>query len=128
MKRLVATMLLACLPLACGHSVHSAVRNYADPAVMITVEEGDEFTLSLESNRTTGYRWVLVQEPDSRVVRLAGTEYRPSKSRRIGAGGMEIWTFAAVGKGNAVISLQYLRPWEKGIPAVRRADFSIHVE
>lgn len=128
MKRLFAAVLLACLPLACVHAVHSAGRNYTDPAVTITVKEGDGFTISLESNRTTGYRWVLTQEPDGRVVRHMGTEYRPADSRRMGAGGSEIWAFTAVGKGNAVISMQYLRPWENGTPAIRRTDFSVHVE
>lgn len=128
MKRLISCMLLACLPLACVPAVHSAGRNYTDPAVTITVKGGEEFTISLESNRTTGYRWVLAQEPDDRVVRHVGTEYRPADSRRIGAGGSEIWTFGTVNRGNAVISLQYLRPWEKETPAIRRVDFSIVVE
>jgi|AMWB02.1.fsa_nt_gi inhibitor of cysteine peptidase len=128
MKCFLSAMLLACLPLACAPGVHSAGRNYTDPAVAITVNRGEVFTISLESNRTTGYRWVLDQEPDGKVVRYVGTEYRPADSRLAGAGGLEIWTFEAVNKGSAVICLHYLRPWEKGIPAVRKAEFPVLVK
>jgi inhibitor of cysteine peptidase len=128
MKRLVSWVLLTCLSLACVPVAHSSRRNYTDPAVAITVRKGEVFTISLDSNRTTGYRWVLVQEPDGTVVRCVGTEYLPADSRRTGAGGSEIWTFEAVDKGSAVICLHYLRPWEKGVPAVRKADFSVLVE
>jgi inhibitor of cysteine peptidase len=128
MKCLLSCMLLVCLPLACAPGVHSAGRNYTDPAVAITVTKGEVFTISLDSNRTTGYRWVLDQEPDGKVVRYVGTEYRPVDMRRTGAGGSEIWTFEAVNKGSAFIGLHYLRPWEKGIPAVRKAEFPVLVE
>ena len=128
MKKLVSCMLLACLPLACAPVVHSAGRTYSDPSATITVKQGEEFTISLDSNRTTGYRWMLAGEPDGRVVRHLKTDYLPAGNRRTGAGGLEVWSFVAVSRGKTVVTLHYLRPWEKDASPARKVEFSVLVE
>jgi predicted secreted protein len=63
--------------------------------------------VSLASNPTTGYTWSITQAPDSKVVTQKGTSTfiapAASSSTVVGAGGLEVWTFHAVAKGNTNI-------------------------
>lgn len=105
-----------------------AAANFSDPAKPVNVAVGREFTLTLESNRTTGYQWQLAKSPDETVVKLIGNRYELPDSRLIGAGGREVWAFKAVGKGKTEVDLRYVRPWEKDIPSAKEAVFSVVVE
>jgi predicted secreted protein len=102
-------------------------KSVSDPAVPLSVEAGREFSLTLPSNPTTGYGWVLAG-PEEGVVKLVGSSYRPSTPGLIGSGGMENWTFKAVGKGTTVLSFSYARPWEKGTEPIRQAAFVVIVK
>jgi predicted secreted protein len=102
-------------------------KRFSDPAVPVTVKPGKEFSLVLDSNRTTGYGWSLDGSVDKSVVKLMGSDYRQPSTKLAGAGGSEIFKFRAVGKGKAVVFLRYARPWEKGVEPVRRAAFVIVV-
>jgi predicted secreted protein len=101
---------------------------FSDPTSPIETAPDREFTLTLESNRTTGYQWQLAKPPDEKIIRLIRNEYRIPKTRLVGAGGKEVWTFKAVGKGKTEIFLKYVRPWEKNVPPVREAVFVIVVQ
>lgn len=90
---------------------------------------GDEFVLTLESNPSTGYLWRLAEKPDENVVRFVSSEYKAaSDTRRVGAGGNEVWTFRAEGKGRTAINLIYVRPWEKDTPPAKTATAIIIVD
>jgi inhibitor of cysteine peptidase len=132
MKLLVIfTILLCSCAIPGGNATGSgngAVENFSDPARPVKIPAGSEFTLTLESNRTTGYQWQLAKSPDENVVQLVGNRYEVPDTRLIGAGGREVWTFKAVGKGNTEIHLKYVRPWETDVPPVKEAVFSVVVE
>ncbi|MFH1725215.1 MAG: protease inhibitor I42 family protein [Elusimicrobiota bacterium] len=81
---------------------------------------GERFSVSLESNPTTGYGWRLARPLDGTVLELVDSGYEDPPPGLVGRGGREIWTFKAVGRGRATIELEYTRPWEKGKPPVRR--------
>ncbi len=83
------------------------------PIQTLVVEKGRIFSITLASNPTTGYGWKLAGKPNPKVVKFLGQGYKPSDLKRLGAGGREVWSFKAVGSGRAVISLHYLRSWEK---------------
>ncbi|MDZ4164856.1 MAG: protease inhibitor I42 family protein [Smithellaceae bacterium] len=85
---------------------------------------GEEFTIVLASNATTGYGWSLARPLDETVIRLIGSVYRVPETNPavVGAGGKEIWTFSAVGKGKTEIFLKYVRPWEKDTPPAEERD------
>ncbi|HZT33653.1 MAG TPA: protease inhibitor I42 family protein [Bryobacteraceae bacterium] len=83
------------------------------PAAPLAVKAGEQFTVSLPSNRTTGYRWIMAGEPARDVVRLVREEYKAPGRAAAGAGGEERWTFQAVGPGSAKWRMLYARPWEK---------------
>lgn len=72
----------------------------------VAVAVGDTFTLALEANATTGYRWSAQVEGDA--VRAAGDEYlAPGDPGVVGQGGTQELTFEAVAAGSATISLTY---------------------
>ena len=95
---------------------------------VINARAGENFTISLESNPTTGYSWQLKKPLDEKFVQLVGSEYVPSRTDLVGAGGTEKWTFRAVKKGTTRLSLKYVRPWEKDKPAVEEKTFLVRVK
>jgi len=98
---------------------------YTDPAEAIETEAGDEFTIALDSNPTTGYSWDFAGEYDGEVIELVDTRFQPPETRLKGAGGTQFWTFRALKPGRTEIALKYFRSWEKGVPPAREAVFAV---
>lgn len=92
------------------------------------VKVGQKFTVTLSSNRTTGYGWQLAMPLDEAVVKLVGSEYEAPVTQKVGAGGQEVWTFRATGPGKAEISLSYVRPWEKDLPPANAKTYTVTVK
>ncbi len=91
---------------------------FSDPARPITVNPGEEWSITVSSNATTGYSWRLAAPLDEKVVKLVGSRYVAPRTDLLGAPGREVWTFIATASGKTTVSLKYIRPWEKdGIPA-----------
>jgi inhibitor of cysteine peptidase len=87
---------------------------------------GQEFTISLPSNPTTGYSWALAGSlPDGLL--LVGSQYKPSQPdpNVVGSGGVEEWTFKATKAGTATLTFEYRRPWEKELPPAQRKVFVV---
>ncbi len=80
--------------------------------IPVTVKEGNEFTITLASNPSTGYKWDL-NEIDETKVTFISCKYAKTDSLLPGSGEKEIWTLKALKKGKTVISFKYARPWEK---------------
>jgi inhibitor of cysteine peptidase len=99
----------------------------AKPVKVLRIPLGQTFKITLPSNPTTGYSWQLATAPDAAIVAKEGHEYRSNTPVRSGSGGHEIWIFKARGKGRTAISLQYVRPWEKGQPPADTSRFEIIV-
>lgn len=64
----------------------------AQPEVVVVkpvaVKAGEQFTVSLESNLATGYRWQLAKLLDEKVVTLVDSKYeRTGQKGLVGAGG-----------------------------------------
>ena len=95
------------------------------------VAVGDQFSVTLDSNATTGFRWQLAAPLDESVVKLAASQYlAPTPSGGaplVGAGGREIWTFQAIGAGKTTFSLQYTRPWETDVAPARVQNVEVAV-
>ncbi len=87
----------------------------------IEVEVGQEFTVSLKSNPTTGYRWELAKPLDENILEQVGRKFTRPETDLVGADGEETWTFRAIRKGETAVALGYVQPWEKsGTPAETR--------
>ena len=89
---------------------------------------GQRFSIALESNPTTGYRWELARPLDEGILKLVSSEYRTLATTfppPPGTEGIEIWTFEALERGTAEISLKYVRPWETDVPPAREQTFVV---
>ena len=89
---------------------------------------GKQFTITLDANRTTGYRWGLVADPDPAILAGPTTSYSESSDRIVGAPGREIWTFNPVGKGIVTLVFHYARPFEKSEGPAKTARYKIVVQ
>jgi len=95
---------------------------------VIKVNIGEEFTITLGSNKATGYEWQLAEPLDKDILLLVNSRYIINESKLIGSDGKEIWTFKALKAGRMAISFRYLRPWENNIPPVKEKTFAIMIE
>ncbi len=96
--------------------------------IAVKAEEGKEFSIALDSNRTTGYEWRLARPLDERIVKLVKSAYAPPQGDLLGAGGQETWVFLPMWKGETEILMEYVRPWEKGGPPAKSATIRVWIE
>ncbi len=88
--------------------------------------EGQVLTLNLEANPSTGYSWA-VKGLDHKVLRQVGqSEWVSQSPELLGAPSTQVLRFAGVGRGKAILNLEYRRPWEKGARPAK--TFSVHVQ
>jgi len=93
----------------------------------VTAQVGEQFTVALDSNPSTGYSWQIVGF-DQAVVTLLSSEFRRADNPMPGASGRQIWTFKAASKGGTNISLKYIRPWERNTPPAKTASVAVTVK
>jgi inhibitor of cysteine peptidase len=103
--------------LFCSVSVFSQVKNYGASDSEITASIGEQFTITLASNHTTGYSWSAGMVADNSEVVVLNVSYKTSESPKTGEGGDEIWHFKAFAPGTVKIKMYYARPWENEKPA-----------
>ena len=122
---LFAILLIAAPALAAPPKVAPAVVTAGDSTV--TVSPGQTFLIALDSNPTTGYSWSALPGFDTAVIAVDGSSYRGPGQAPPGAGGTQILVLRALAPGTTKLRLGYARPFEKGVPPVKRAEFSITV-
>jgi len=99
--------------------------NAADSGKQITANAGDSFTITLDSNPSTGFSWSISAITDESVIDDVSNEFKGADTGMVGAGGQEVWTFKAVDKGSSTIEMKYSRPWEQGVEPA--ATFNVTV-
>ena len=82
-----------------------------------------DFTISLESNPTTGYVWEA--SFDSAYLDLKKKDFKASDAKSVGAGGKEIFTFVPIRSGKTEITMVHKRPWESGSLEERKCPIEI---
>ncbi len=102
-----------------GENVHldSAVVVDSPEAIIdstIHVAAGDDFSITVEANPTTGYQWKCDGiEQVTVVVEQAGEPVylqNENPEGMMGVGGTETWSFRALLSGEAIIQLGYYPP------------------
>lgn len=96
--------------------------------IPVAARAGDQFTITLDSNHTTGYGWQLSGKPNAKIVQSLKNAYNEPAQPMPGRGGTETWTFKAVGKGTTSITLVYVRPWEKNVAPAKTQKLSVTVQ
>jgi inhibitor of cysteine peptidase len=96
----------------------------------LEINEGETFSIMLSANPTTGYQWTLKNPLDPTKLKLMHSQYQATATavHIVGSGGKETWTFKALHKGNATITLQYHRPWEKEKPPARIKEYQVIIK
>ena len=100
--------------------------NINDAGRQIELKRGQSFDISLESNPTTGFSWEIAELDEKIVAPSAEAEFTP-QAERIGAGGVQVFHFRAVGAGQTSLTLVYRRSWEKGVAPQRSYTLDILV-
>ena len=83
---------------------------FSDPRAPVEARVGQEFLLSLEANRSTGYEWRLVEPVDAGALELLGAAYETSPralSGAVGGGGRQVFRFRALRPGEAEVWLRH---------------------
>jgi inhibitor of cysteine peptidase len=90
----------------------------------ITIQKGQEFTIALESNPTSGYRWLPAF--NTSIINLISHDFQPTSPRLIGSSGNDIFKFKAISNGTATLKVFYKRGWE--VQIVEEKIFYIDVK
>lgn len=101
---------------------------FTEPGTVFEVDVGEEVTIVLESNITTGYAWELETPLLADVVRLLDDVYVEPDTDLVGAAGRQELTFEAVGAGTAEVALWYVRDFDDPKEPDDRATFEIVVD
>ena len=77
---------------------------YTDPAQPIQVTVGSQFRIVLESNPTTGYAWEITV-PKEAPLRLVDQRFDGPDTTLVGAGGRQVFEFAATSAGTTTLAV-----------------------
>jgi inhibitor of cysteine peptidase len=110
---LLATLSSACISIDPGPPSSQTVSvdaSYNGRTVEVSL--GGSLKVALEANPSTGYQWRVTEIGDGQVLAEAGREFKPRDAAPglVGVGGMETWTFRAVGRGDAQLRMAYFPP------------------
>ena len=87
----------------------------------VALEVGEELTLTLRENPTTGYRWD-VDKKGGPACELVSDEFVPPSGSAAGAGGHRRWHFRGAKAGHGDVVLTYGRFGQAG------KTFTLHVK
>lgn len=117
-----AALTLLLLPFA-AHPLDLTER---DSGKGVSVAVGETISLTLAGNPTTGFAWELA-EIDRAVLAPGPGPAFAADSSLTGAGGTFTFRLAALKAGSSAVKLSYRRPWETGVPPLRRVEFTVTV-
>ena len=93
---------------------------------------GEEFTVNLCSNASTGFQWIdVVEISDPDIVEQVSHEYiEPSEKDDPppGTAGSQLWKFKALTSGTSTISFEYSRDWEGGEKGEWTLDLTVTIK
>lgn len=103
------------------------VKQYNDPGVPVKTAVGQEFLIALAANPTSGYEWQMAGQLDPRL-KLVETSYSPEEGQMVDSAGTQYWRFEGQAPGMAGVTLNYIRPWEKGVPPSKTETFTVNIQ
>jgi inhibitor of cysteine peptidase len=100
----------------------------------VEVKTGDVFTVVLDSNPTTGFKWTeQAKIADETILKQTGHEYIAPRANDdnkpvAGMSGIEEWWFTKSRTGVTTATMSYSRPWEGGEKDVRTFVLTVVVK
>ena len=94
----------------------------------LVMRSGQELTLTLPSDPTSGYRWTILQRSDN-LKPLGPEVFREQRQDQggIGSAGQSLWRFRAQDAGNAHLALEARQPWDTQAAPQARFDCRIEI-
>ncbi|AKB27956.1 hypothetical protein MSSIT_1237 [Methanosarcina siciliae T4/M] len=83
----------------------------ADNGTNISLNNGENFTLQLRGNPTTGYSWQLNVSEGLSILSEDYTQ-DPAPEEATGVPGTYTWVIQAVSEGSQQVNGEYIQPWE----------------
>jgi len=128
---LAVTLTAAAALVACGGSGGGSGSatikvTEADNGATVKAKVGDELSVTLEENPTTGYEWSMIAGPGLTAVSDRFVGPSPSPSPLMGAGGTHTWVYKVASSGKLTLTGVYARSWEPESKSA--ADFSLTVD
>ncbi len=79
----------------------------------IELDIGQQFTVELQENPTTGYRWRLTSSggPVCSIV----SDFFVASSHHVGSAGVHEWLFHVVSRGSAAVEMRLAREWDQSV-------------
>ncbi len=105
----------------------SAMVQVSESQENIEVKNGQEFTIKMVSNPSTGYTWSVSDSYDKNIVEKVSNTFKASDSGMSGAPGEDSWVFKGVGKGSTKLEFKYARSWEAS-SSDKNKTFSVTVK
>ena len=112
MSKLILCLLLLFNICICEEIENTRVFTQEDAKSELSVRNGEQFTIKLKSNASTGFFWRFVNEAEVKVgIQLVKKSFeRPSNAGSkplIGASGYTLFHFKAVRSSNGPVSLKF---------------------
>ncbi|MFL6351057.1 MAG: protease inhibitor I42 family protein [Bryobacteraceae bacterium] len=76
----------------------------------VRLKVGQTFTITLDENPTTGYRWIFAQKGGPICSLLSDSFER--RTRLLGSPGVHQWHFRADAPGTATVEMRLAREWD----------------
>ena len=86
-----------------------------DNGKTVQVKVGDQITIALEGNPSTGYTWEAANLDASMFQQFGEIQFRSSNPGLVGSGGTLTLKFVTLRAGTAPLTLVYQRPWETDV-------------
>lgn len=131
-------MMIRRIPLLLGLTVLAACSRDATRSEPVVLEKqsqcpihlavGQALTLTLPSNPSTGYRWLLQNPANGVLTALSPEVYNSADSNdMVGTAGHSTWRFRASAAGSGHLLLVYQQPWAPEEKPGRTFDCDIEV-
>jgi inhibitor of cysteine peptidase len=113
---------------ACAHQPSSLIVQQQSQCPL-QLYSGQQVVLTLPSNPTTGYRWML-RDNAKNVLHSLGPEVysNPEDAGLVGSAGQSTWRFQANQAGEGHLLLTYQRPWEPEVAPAQTFDCRLLVK
>jgi inhibitor of cysteine peptidase len=99
-----------------------------DNATNVLLRVGQQVSVVLDSNPTTGYQWAIENTPAVCIAQVGESTYTsaPNPSGMKGVGGTEKWVFEGKSPGQTKLKLKYWRSFEP--TAAPASTFEVNVQ